>query len=80
MYRMVPELRQSGCNILFFMTECKHSEVASILAVQETFIQGVSTQKLSRNLEVKNISRSQVREMTKGLNKQIGAFHSRFLS
>lgn len=51
-----------------------------IQVVQEAFVQGVSTrkmEKLARRLEIENLSRSKVSEMTKGLNEQVEAFRSR---
>lgn len=65
------------------MTERKRSEAALIQVVQEAFVQGVSTrkmEKLARSLGIENLSRSQVSEMTKGLNEQVDAFRSRSLS
>lgn len=46
-------------------------------------MQGVSTrkmEKLAKNLGIESMSRSQVGEMTKGLNEQVNAFRSRSLS
>ena len=37
-------------------------------------------EKLAKSLEIKSLSRSQVSEMTKGLNEQVNAFRSRALS
>ena len=37
-------------------------------------------EKLAKSLEIKSLSRSQVSEMTKGLNEQVNAFRSRSLS
>lgn len=82
MYLMVPKVRQGGY-ILFFVTEHKRSEAALIQVVQEAFVQGVSTrkmEKLARSLGIENLSRSQVSEMTKGLNEQVEAFRNRSLS
>lgn len=82
MYLMVPKVRQGGY-IPFFVTERKRSEAALIQVVQEAFVQGVSTrkmEKLARSLGIENLSRSQVSEMTKGLNEQVDAFRSRSLS
>jgi len=76
---MVPKLR-SGGYIPFFMTERKRSETALIQVVQEAFIQDVSTRKmgkLAQSLGIENLSRSQVSEMEKGLNKQVDTFRSR---
>jgi len=81
MYLMVPKLR-SGGYIPFFVTERKRSEAALIQVVQEAFIQGVSTrkmEKLAQSLGIESFSRSQVSEMTKGLNDQVDAFRSRTL-
>lgn len=82
MYLMVPKVRQGGY-IPFFVTERKRSEAALIQVVQEAFVQGVSTrkmEKLARSLGIENLSRSQVSEMTKGLNGQVEAFRNRSLS
>ena len=46
-------------------------------------MQGVSTrkmEKLAKSLGIERLSRSQVSEMTKGLNEQVNAFRSRSLS
>ncbi|WP_312939672.1 IS256 family transposase [Oscillibacter sp.] len=82
MYLMVPKLRSRGY-IPFFVTERKRSEAALIQVIQEAFVQGVSTrkmEKLARSLGIENLSRSQVSEMTKGLNEQVQDFRSRPLT
>ena len=82
MYLMVPKVRHGGY-IPFFVTERKRSEAALIQVVQEAFVQGVSTrkmEKLAKSLGIESLSRSQVSEMTKGLNEQVNAFRSRTLS
>jgi len=82
MYLMVPKLRSRGY-IPFFVTERKRSEAALIQVIQEAFVQGVSTrkmEKLAHSLGIENLSRSQVSEMTKGLNEQVQDFHSRSLA
>ena len=82
MYLMIPKLRNRGY-IPFFVTERKRSETALIQVVQEAFVQGVSTrkmEKLARSLGIENLSRSQVSEMTKGLNEQVQEFRSRSLA
>ena len=82
MYLMVPKVRHGGY-IPFFVTERKRSEAALIQVVQEAFVQGVSTrkmEKLAKSLGIESLSRSQVSEMTKGLNDQVNAFRSRSLS
>lgn len=82
MYLMVPKLRKQGY-IPFFVTERKRSEAALVQVVQEAFVQGVSTrkiEKLAHSLGIENISRSQVSEMTKGLNEQVREFRSRPLT
>ena len=82
MYLMVPKVRQGGY-IPFFVTERKRSEAALIQVVQEAFVQGVSTrkmEKLAQSLGIENLSRSQVSEMTKGLNEQVNEFCNRPLS
>ena len=51
--------------------------------VQEAFVQGVSTRKmdkLAKNPGIENLSRSQVSEMTKGLNEQVRSFRERPLA
>ena len=82
MYLMVPKLRSRGY-IPFFVTERKRSEAALIQVIQEAFVQGVSTrkmEKLAHSLGIENLSRSQVSEMTKGLNEQVQDFRSRSLT
>ena len=82
MYLMVPKVRQGGY-IPFFVTERKRSEAALIQVVQEAFVQGVSTrkmEKLAKSLGIENLSRSQVSEMTKGLNEQVREFRDRSLA
>ena len=76
MYLMVPKVRQGGY-IPFFVTERNRSEAALIQVVQEAFVQGVSTRKMERlaqSLGIESLSRSQVSEMTKGLNEQVKHF------
>jgi len=82
MYLMVPKIRNGGY-IPFFVTERKRSEAALIQVVQEAYIQGVSTrkiEKLAKSLGIENISRSQVSEMTQGLNDQVEEFRNRPLT
>ena len=82
MYLMVPKVRKGGF-IPFFLTERKRSEVALIQVVQEAFVQGVSTrkmEKLAKSLGIESLSRSQVSEMTKGLNEQAEEFRNRALT
>ncbi len=82
MYLMIPKVRKGGY-IPFFVTERKRSEVALIQVVQEAFVQGVSTrkmEKLAKSLGIESISRSQVSEMTKGLNEQAEEFRNRPLT
>jgi putative transposase len=82
MYLMVPKLRNQGY-IPFFITERKRSEAALIQVVQEAFVQGVSTrkmEKLAHRLGIETLSRSQVSEMTKGLNHQVHEFRNRSLA
>lgn len=81
MYLMVPKVRQGGY-IPFFITERKRSEAALVQVVQEAYVQGVSTrkiEKLAQSLGIENLSRSQVSEMTKGLNEQAEVFRTRSL-
>ena len=82
MHLMVPKLRTGGY-IPFFVTERKRSEQALVEVIQEAFVQGVSTrrmEKLAKSLGVEGISRSQVSEMSKGLNDQVSSFRTRDLS
>lgn len=81
MYLMVPKIRNGGY-IPFFVTERRRSEAAMIQVVQQAFVQGVSTrkmEKLAQSLGIESLSRSQVSEMTKGLNEQVEAFRARSL-
>lgn len=80
-YLMVPKVRQGGY-IPFFVNAYKRSEAALIQVVQEAYVNGVSTRKIERlakRLGIEGISRSQVSEMTKGLNEQVEQFRSRVL-
>ena len=73
MYLMVPKLRNGGY-ISFSVTERKRSENALVQVIQEAFVQGVSTrrmEKLAKSLGIESISKSQVSELTKGLNDQV---------
>lgn len=82
MYLMVPKVRNGGY-IPFFVTEHRRSEAALIQVVQEAFVYVVSTRKmerLTRSLGIENMSRSQVSEMTKGLNDQVREFRIRSLA
>ena len=82
MYLLVPKVRNGGY-IPFFVTERKRSEAALVQVVQEAFVNGVSTrkmEKLAKSLGIEGISRSQVSEMTKGLNEQAEEFRNRPLT
>jgi putative transposase len=82
MYLMIPKVRNGGY-IPFFVTERKRSEAALIQVVQEAYVQGVSTrkmEKLAKSLGIESISRSQVSEMTRGLNEQAEEFRNRPLT
>ncbi len=82
MYLLVPKVRNGGY-IPFFVTERKRSEAALVQVVQEAFVNGVSTrkmEKLAKSLGIESISRSQVSEMTKGLNEQAEDFRNRPLT
>ena len=51
--------------------------------IQEAFVQGVSTrrmERLAKSLGIESISKSQVSEITKGLNDQVSSFRTRDLS
>ena len=79
MYLLIPKVRNGGY-VPFFVIERKRSEAALIQVVQEAFVQGVSTRKmdkLAKSLGIENLSRSQVSEMTKGLNEQVQSFRER---
>lgn len=65
------------------MNAYKRSEAALVQVIQEAYVNGVSTRKIERlakQLEIEGISRSQVSEMTKGLNEQVDQFRNRALS
>ena len=81
-YLMVPKVRQGGY-IPFFVNAYKRSEAALVAVVQEAYVNGVSTRKIERlakQLGIEGISRSQVSEMTKGLNDQVEEFRNRAIS
>lgn len=82
MYLMVPRLRNSGY-IPFFVSPRKRSEAALVSVVCDCFVNGVSTRridKLAHSLGIENISRSQVSQITKGLDKQVNEFQERSLA
>lgn len=63
-----------------FVSDYKRSEAALIQVIQEAYIQGVSTRKMEKvaeSLGTQSLSRSQVSEITKGLNEQAGSFRNR---
>ena len=81
LYLMVQKIRQGGY-IPFFVNAYKRSEAALVQVIQEAYVNGGSTRKIERlakQLGIEGISRSQVSEMTKGLNEQIDAFRNRAL-
>ena len=81
-YLMVPKVRQGGY-IPFFVNAYKRSEAALVAVVQEAYVNGVSTRKIERlakQLGIEGISRSQVSEMTNGLNDQVEEFRNRAIS
>lgn len=68
-------------SVLCHRTQTQQS--GAVQVVQEAFVQGVSTrkmEKLAKSLGIENLSRSQVSEMTKGLNEQANTFRSRSLA
>lgn len=78
MYLMIPKVK-SGGYIPFFVTKRKRSKTALIQVIQEAYVQGVSTrkiEKLAKSLGIKDISRSQVSEITQGLNEQAEEFRN----
>lgn len=82
MYLLVPKVRNGGY-IPFFVEARKRSEAALIEVVQEAFVNGISTRKIERlakSLGIESLSRSQVSQMTRGLNEQVEAFRTRSLA
>ena len=78
-YLLVPKVRKGGY-VPFFVNAYKRSEAALVSVVQEAYVNGISTRKIERlaeKLGIEGISRSQVSEMTKGLNEQVEAFRKR---
>lgn len=78
-YLLVPKIRNGGY-IPFFVSDYKCSEAALIQVIQEAYIQGVSTRKMEKvaeSLGIQSLSRSQVSEITKGLNEQAESFRNR---
>ena len=81
-YLMVPKVRNGGY-VPFFVENRSRSEAALITVIQEAFVQGVSTRKMdkvAKSMGIENISRSQVSNMTKGLNSLVEEFRNRDLS
>ena len=76
---LIPKLRNGGY-VPSFLTAYKRSETALIQTVQEAYINGVSTRKMEglvKRLGIDCMSRSQVSEITKGLNDQAEKFRNR---
>ena len=74
---------RKGGYVPFFVTAHKRSEAALVSLIQEAYVQGVSTrriEKLAQSLGVEHLSKSQVSEMTAGLNEQVEAFRTRELT
>ena len=78
MYLLIPKFR-SGGYVPSFLTVRKRSEAALIQAVQEAYINGVSTRRMEnlvKSLGIDCMSRSQVSEITKSLNEQAEEFRT----
>lgn len=68
--------------LYFVLWERLFAQESGFGEVQEAYINGVSTRKIERlvkKLGIENISRSQISEMTRGLNEQVDAFRNRSL-
>lgn len=82
MYLLVPQIRK-GSYIPVFFTGLQTFRFRFVSLVQEAYVHGVRTKKiehLAKSLGIENLSRSQVSEMTKGLNEQVEDFGQRNLS
>jgi putative transposase len=80
-YLLIPKVRKGGY-IPFFITEKKRSEVALMQVVKDAYVHGVSTRKIekvAKALGIDSISKSQVSELSKGLDEQISEFRGRKL-
>ena len=77
----VPKVRNGGY-VPFFKVRRQRSEEALITVIQDIYISGVSTRKISRLVEklgIGNISAAEVSEMVKRLDEQVNAFRTRRL-
>ena len=82
MYLLVPKVRRGGY-VPFFVNAYKRSEAALVSLIQEAYVNGVSTRKMDRlaqKLGIEGISKSQVSDITKGLQSQVDAFRNRSLA
>lgn len=82
LYMLVPKVRNGGY-IPFFVKAHKRSEVVLMDVIQEAYVNGVSTrkmEKLAQALGIDGMSKSQVSDITKGLNDKAEAFRTRPLT
>ena len=78
-YLMIPKVRSGGYQP-FFITHKQRSEAGLISVVQEAYINGISTRKMSRGLEsmgVNGISAGQVSNLTASLQEEVNTFRKR---
>ncbi len=81
MYLIVPKIRNGGY-VPFFIKNKKRSEQALLNIIKEAYINGVSTrkiEKLAKSMGIENISKSNVSNITKGLNEKVEEFQNRKL-
>lgn len=80
-YLLIPKVRKGGY-IPFFITEKKRSEIALMQVVKDAYVHGVSTRKIekvAKTLGIESISKSQISELSKGLDQQLEEFRNRKL-
>jgi transposase-like protein len=79
----IPKLRRGSYYPEWLLEPRRRSERALISIVAECYVNGVSTRKvehIARSMGIHRLSKSQVSEMTKSLDRQVEAFRSRPLS
>lgn len=79
---LIPKVREGGYTPSF-LAHRQRSEQALICAIQEMYISGVSTRKISKlvkDLGIEGLSASEVSNIAKGLDEQVKAFRERRLN
>lgn len=76
----IPKLRQGSYYPQWLLEPRRRSERALVSVVAQCYVSGVSTRKvenIAQSLGIERLSKSQVSEMAKSLDEQVGAFRNR---